>query len=106
MGEVVEALAADPGTLIVISSDLSHYHPHEVARQLDDRTIARVLAGDDSIEPDRACGAHPLDGLLHAAPGLGWRAHLLVSCTSADTAGEPSRVVGYASFALTGKPES
>lgn len=101
VAEVIEALAADPGTFIVISSDLSHYHPHEVARELDDRTIARVLAGDDSIEPNRACGAHPLDGLLHAAPGLGWSAHLLAACTSADTAGEPSRVVGYASFAVT-----
>lgn len=101
VAEVIEALATDPGTFIVISSDLSHYHPHEVARELDDRTIARVLARDDSIEPNRACGAHPLDGLLRAAPGLGWSAHLLAACTSADTAGEPSRVVGYASFAVT-----
>lgn len=101
VAEVIESLVADPQTLIVISSDLSHYHPHDVARRLDDQTIARVLAGDDSIEPDRACGCRPLDGLLHAAPGLGWSAHLLAACTSGDTAGDRSRVVGYASFAFT-----
>lgn len=104
VGEVIVRLAADPGTLIVISSDLSHFHPQQQARSLDDRTIARVLAADDTIEPDRACGCHPLDGLLHAAPALGWSAHLLAACTSADTAGEPSRVVGYASFAVTEVP--
>lgn len=99
---VVEALTG-PTTLVVISSDLSHYHPHEVARQLDDETIGRILACDPTIPTNRACGAHPVNGALTAARDLGWQPHLLGACTSADTAGDPYRVVGYSSFALTGE---
>lgn len=101
--EVVERLAADPGTFIVISSDLSHYHPQSRARRLDDATISRILDRRDDIAPDRACGAFPLNGMMLACRRLGWAPHLLAAATSADTAGEPSRVVGYASLAITGE---
>lgn len=99
--EVIERLAADPDTFIIISSDLSHYHPQALARRLDDATIAQILDRSYAIAPDRACGAFPLNGMMLACRRLGWGPHLLAKATSADTAGEPSRVVGYASLAIT-----
>lgn len=106
VAQVIEKLATDPDTFIVISSDLSHYHAHDQARRLDDRTISRILDRQDTISADRACGAYPLNGMLHAARQLGWLTHILARATSADTAGDPSRVVGYASLALTTEASS
>lgn len=106
VAQVIETLAADPGTFIVISSDLSHYHAHDEARRLDDHTISRILERQDTIPADRACGAHPLNGMLHASRRLGWAPHILARATSADTAGNPSRVVGYACLALNAEDTS
>ncbi|OXN00017.1 AmmeMemoRadiSam system protein B [Bifidobacterium vansinderenii] len=64
VGDVLRALWGGPETVIVISSDLSHYHPNEVARAFDDRTIARIAALDGPIHPNYACGAYPVNGLL------------------------------------------
>lgn len=101
VAQVIAELAADPGTFFVISSDLSHYHAHEEARRLDDRTIRRILDRQDTISADRACGAYPLNGMLHAARRLGWSPRMLARGTSADTAGDRVRVVGYASLGIT-----
>ncbi|RSX49011.1 AmmeMemoRadiSam system protein B [Bifidobacterium callimiconis] len=64
VGDVLRALWGGPETVIVISSDLSHYHPNEVARAFDDRTIDRIVALDEPIHPNYACGAYPVNGLL------------------------------------------
>ena len=64
VGDVLRALWGGPETVIVISSDLSHYHPNAYARMLDDETIARIAAHDLPIHPNRACGAYPVNGLL------------------------------------------
>ncbi|NMN00665.1 AMMECR1 family protein [Bifidobacterium sp. DSM 109958] len=64
VGDVLRALWGGPETVIVISSDLSHYHPEREARAIDDETIRRVGAFDFPITPDRACGAYPINGLL------------------------------------------
>ena len=64
VGDVIRALWGGPETVIVISSDLSHYHPNEMARALDDRTIERIARLDGSIHPNFACGAYPVNGLL------------------------------------------
>lgn len=64
VGDVLRALWGGPETVMIISSDLSHYHPHEVARMLDDETIADILALRTPISPRRACGAYPVNGLL------------------------------------------
>lgn len=92
------ALSVDPATLVLVSSDLSHYHPDRTARALDADTVERVLSLDGPIQPGRACGCSPLNGLLVTASRRGWRPELLASATSADTVGDPYRVVGYASF--------
>lgn len=97
---VLDALWGGPETLIVVSSDLSHFHPYEVAHQLDAATVDRILAFDGPIAPDRACGARPMNGLLVTAARRRLASRLLGLCNSGDTAGDHRRVVGYASIAL------
>lgn len=101
---VLEALWGDEHTLIVISTDLSHYLPYADARALDEATARSILAGDGGFDGDQACGAHGLRGFMVAARGHGLVPRLLDLRNSGDTAGDRRRVVGYASFAYT--PES
>ncbi|MDU0347854.1 AmmeMemoRadiSam system protein B, partial [Actinomyces sp. MRS3W] len=100
VADVLGVLWGGPETLIVISSDLSHYLPQDLAVSVDRQTVAQILALDSTITHDRACGATPLDGMLLAASERGLRSELLGRCTSADTAGDPDRVVGYCAVAL------
>lgn len=101
VGAIIRSVARLPGTLVVISTDLSHYLALPSARAKDDRTIEAILGRHPAgIGPDDACGRYPLRGLLTAAPDLGWHPRLLDARTSGDTAGDPDRVVGYAAFAL------
>ncbi|PJM77984.1 AmmeMemoRadiSam system protein B [Bifidobacterium felsineum] len=64
VGDVLRALWGGPETVIIISSDLSHYHPEAYARQLDDETIGNIAHSRMPIHPRRACGAYPINGLL------------------------------------------
>lgn len=101
--EVADALEQVWGgaeTVIVVSSDLSHYHPYAEAQRLDRETVDRILALDPTIHPDRACGARPVNGLLVAAARHGLQPRLLGLCNSGDTAGDRHRVVGYAAVAF------
>ena len=101
VAEVLTDLWGRPGVLIIISTDLSHFHDDATAKRLDARTASAIVAGDgDSIHWDDACGATPLRGALVLAGRLGQHARLVDLCTSADTAGEPERVVGYGGFEL------
>jgi len=100
VADAIEVALAFPGTMLVVSTDLSHYHPYADAAALDADTIERVLARDPTIPPERACGAYPLDGALVAAQRHSWTPELLFACSSGDTAGTRDRVVGYAAFRL------
>ncbi|BBD77149.1 AmmeMemoRadiSam system protein B [Hydrogenophilus thermoluteolus] len=99
VAEVMTQLWGGPETLIVVSSDLSHYHPDAEARALDQRTLQRILAFDPTLEPDDACGSTAIDALLIAAKQHGLTPELIAYGTSADTEGPLDRVVGYASVA-------
>lgn len=96
---VMEALWGGPETLIVVSSDLSHYHPEAEAHRRDHQSIDRILAKDPTLEPDDACGSLAIDGLVIAAQRRGLQPELLAYGTSADTEGPRDRVVGYTSIA-------
>lgn len=98
--EVLEQLWGGDETLIVISSDLSHYLPYVDAKRRDSHTLERVLALDEDIEPDEACGARALNGAIRAARRHGLTPHLLDARNSGDTAGDRRRVVGYAALAF------
>ena len=98
---VIELLWGGPETLIVVSSDLSHYHRYAEAREIDRATADAILALSESLDHEQACGATPINGLNLAARRHGLRTELLDLRNSGDTAGDKSRVVGYASFVLT-----
>lgn len=89
-------------TLVVVSTDLSHYHSYDVARRLDRRTAAEIVARQTALDPEGACGAYPLRGLLAAARRHDLDVELIDLRNSGDTAGGRDRVVGYGSFALVG----
>ena len=100
VGEVLERLWGGPETLIVISTDLSHYHAYEEAQRIDADTIARIGRLEAGLNHRQACGATPLNGLLPVARRKGLSIRRLAACNSGDTAGGRDRVVGYAAFAL------
>lgn len=94
----------DDKTLIVASSDLSHYLPYESAKSVDNRCIKTICNLDLSrIENEEACGRLPIAILMHIAKMRGWTPQLLNYRNSGDTAGDKRAVVGYASIAFGGK---
>ncbi|HKJ23341.1 MAG TPA: AmmeMemoRadiSam system protein B [Myxococcota bacterium] len=101
VAEVIEALWDEPGTLVVVSSDLSHYHDYATARRRDAATSRAIEALDPgSIGPEDACGCHPVGGLLVAARRHGLGCRVVDLRSSGDTAGPRDRVVGYGSYVV------
>jgi MEMO1 family protein len=100
VGGVLEALWDGPDTLIVISSDLSHYHSYSEARVRDERTAARIERLEAALTGDEACGAAGINGLLWVARRRRMRVLRVDLRSSGDTAGPRDEVVGYGAFAL------
>jgi AmmeMemoRadiSam system protein B len=100
MADLFEEVWGGEETLVVVSSDLSHYMPYEAARLRDRRTVDAILALDAHVDPEEACGAMPINGLLTLARRRSMAVELLDLRNSGDTAGDRDRVVGYASFAV------
>ncbi len=101
VAEAIENLWGGPETLIVISTDLSHYLSYDVARETDCRTVEAILALDGtSIGNAEACGSTAVGGLILAARAHRLRPQLLDLRNSGDTAGDRSAVVGYAAVAF------
>ena len=98
---VLETLWGGPETLILISSDLSHFHDYETARRLDAGTAKLIeLMRPEKIGGDRACGCRALGGALTRAQALDMRITALDVRNSGDTHGGKGRVVGYGAFAM------
>lgn len=100
VAEVLEVLWGGEETLIVISSDLSHYLPYPRACAVDEFTAETILRLRPQLNHEQACGATPINGLLLAAHSRRLRPKLIDLRNSGDTAGDKSRVVGYAAFAF------
>ena len=106
--EVAESLqdTLDEKTVLVASSDLSHYYPYDVAQQLDSSCIRAICDLDvEWMKDEDACGKGPILTLMHLARENGWRAKLLDYRNSGDTSGDKSRVVGYAAIVFFEPPE-
>lgn len=101
VAQVLDILWDGPETLLLVSSDLSHYLPFRAAQSMDRDTVQHILHQDASLTHSQACGATPVNGLLLAAQRHKLHAQLLGLCNSGDTAGDKERVVGYASVAFT-----
>ena len=101
--EVADVLARlwDEDALIVVSSDLSHYHDYATAKRRDAATAAAIEALDEAaIGRDDACGSLALRGVLIVAKQRGFAVQRLALRNSGDTAGDRSRVVGYGAWAI------
>lgn len=105
VAEVMELLWGGDETLIVVSSDLSHYLPYDIAQRVDQATVQAILKLQQPIPHDQACGGTPISGLILAARRHHLSPHLLDLRNSGDTAGTREQVVGYASFAFTGEQD-
>lgn len=102
VSEVLERLWGGDETLIVISSDLSHYHDYNTARAMDTETCQAIEEMNSAaIHYDQACGRNPVTGLLLAAKKHGLHVTTLDLRNSGDTAGDKSSVVGYGAWALS-----
>ncbi len=104
VADVIEALWDSPSTLVVISSDLSHYLTYDQARSRDEATVAQIMALRGSLDHQQACGATPVNGMMEVARRRGLVPRLLGACSSGDTAGDRDRVVGYCAVAFDPGP--
>jgi AmmeMemoRadiSam system protein B len=101
VSEVIAALWDGPETLIVISSDLSHYHDYETARRLDSATSHAIESlKPEAIQYEDACGRNPVNGLLELARQRGLHATTVDLRNSGDTAGPRDQVVGYGAYLI------
>ena len=98
--EIINSI--DDETFIVVSSDLSHYLPYDVAVEKDNKTIMRILSGEKIHNYD-ACGADCINVLEEVAKKKNWTPTLIEYKNSGDTAGSPFQVVGYACIAYDEK---
>jgi MEMO1 family protein len=101
VAEVFELLWGGPETFFVVSSDLSHFHDHDTAAQLDSETsrLIESLKFED-LSGERCCGFKPISGLLRAARARGMHVRTLDLRNSGDTAGPRDRVVGYGAYVV------
>ncbi len=101
VAQALDRLWDGASTLIVISSDLSHYHDYDTACRLDRDTSALIDAGEwAQLNAKRACGYLPVAGLLVETTRRGLVATRLALCNSGDSAGDRARVVGYGAWAF------
>jgi len=101
MAQLFEILWGGPETLVVVSSDMSHYLPYKSAVGRDRKTAEAIVNLESSLVPEEACGAAPINGLLRSARSKGLRCEIVDLRNSGDTAGGLDRVVGYGAFAFT-----
>lgn len=97
VAEVIERLWGGDETVIVISSDLSHYHDYRTAVEID-RATSEAIEGLRPLSEGQACGRQAINGLLHVARQRGLTARTLDLRNSGDTAGPRDRVVGYGAY--------
>jgi AmmeMemoRadiSam system protein B len=97
---VLDAVVGE-GTLLVVSTDLSHYLPYDDANRRDMETATAVISGKpDLLGRDSACGLIGLQAALLLAQERGWAEYLVDLRNSGDTDGDRTRVVGYGAFTL------
>ena len=103
VAQVLGSLWGGNETLVVISSDLSHYHDYATAKRLDAATADSIERGEwAQLGARNACGFLPLAGLLIEAERHGLKAERLALCNSGDAAGGRDRVVGYGAWSFQG----
>jgi len=97
---VIDSLWGGAETLIVISSDLSHFHGYDEARRIDARTSQRILERATDLDGEEACGAVAVNGLMACRHAGNLSIEQVDLRNSGDTAGDRTRVVGYGAYVL------
>ena len=100
VADALECVWGGPETLVVVSTDMSHFHAYAKARAIDHDTSELIVRREATLRGEQACGCYAVNGLLTVAQRRGLRVQLLELANSGDTAGDRTRVVGYASFAV------
>ncbi|MBS98539.1 MAG: AmmeMemoRadiSam system protein B [Oceanospirillaceae bacterium] len=100
VADLVEWAWNQGDVLVVVSTDLSHYHAYDEACAIDAETDELIRTLSPRVLPEQACGAYALNGLLLAAQRRGLAVECLGRCNSGDTAGSRDQVVGYGSYAV------
>ncbi|MGY8869116.1 MAG: AmmeMemoRadiSam system protein B [Pseudomonadales bacterium] len=100
VAQIIEPLLLDPDKLVIVSTDLSHFHTYSNAQKTDAHTDLKIMNADHDIKPTEACGCHALNGLLLAIKHQNLAIKKLAQCNSGDTAGAKERVVGYACYGV------
>jgi AmmeMemoRadiSam system protein B len=100
VAEVLDALWGGEETLVVVSSDLSHYLDYRTAREVDGETARAIMSLQPLQSHEQACGATPINGLIELARRRGMEVEQVDLRNSGDTAGGRGRVVGYGAFAF------
>ena len=106
VARLLERLWGGPETLIVISSDLSHYESYDRAKELDAKTTAKITSLNPTLVGGEACGCRPVNGLLHYLKQNNLSIETVDVSNSGDTAGSKDRVVGYGAWKVTMRSES
>ena len=106
VAEVLDLLWGGPETLVIISSDLSHFHQYDQANSHDKKTASRIMQLDSTLKGENACGCRAINGFSQLVKQLNskferYALKQLSVRNSGDTAGDHQRVVGYGSFMLT-----
>lgn len=102
VAQAIEALSPGPETLVIVSSDLSHYLSYTRAREMDQSTCEAIVEGrPQTITPTHACGCMPIRGLMESKNLGECRRSCIDLRNSGDTAGDRGRVVGYGAFLFT-----
>jgi len=101
VAQVIESFWDLEDTLIVVSSDLSHFLDYETANRVDRETTRAIEGHAQDISPEQACGCRAINGLMKVAADHGLGVTTLDLRNSGDTAGDRARVVGYGAYALT-----
>jgi MEMO1 family protein len=102
MASVFEACWGGPETLIVLSTDLSHYRDYAGAQLVDRATVQAIVDRRDDLQDEQACGCRVLNGFMRVARRRGLTVQALDLSNSGDTSGDLARVVGYGAFAVYG----
>ncbi len=100
VSHLLEHLWGGDETLIVISSDLSHYHEYKEAKELDSSTSEKIVSLQDNLTGSEACGCKPMNGLLYLAKRHGMKIEKIELKNSGETVGPKDRVVGYGAFII------
>ena len=99
VSRVIELGLGFDNTLIIVSSDLSHFHDYQSAQQIDQKTSHQIESFDTNlITPHQACGSTAVNGLIEVARNHDWSVENIALCNSGDYAGDKNRVVGYGSY--------